>query len=105
VPVEKECEPEAEDELQHARHHGIEERVEQRQPGRGVADQKAEILQADPLARSPDLGVGEAEPGPEPERVGEENEEQSARGQQEEQPEGVPVIEKLLQTSALLQTL
>jgi hypothetical protein len=51
------------------------------------------------LAGAADLGVGEPEPGAESQRIREEDEQQSARGQQKQQPEGVPVIEKLLQTA------
>ena len=71
---------------------GVEERVEERQPGDRVAPQELVVLEADPLARPADLGVGEAEPEAQAERIGQEQQQQHRRGQHEEQPERVAVV-------------
>ena len=46
------------------------------------------------MALAADLRVGEAEPRAEPERVREEQEQQHRRGQQECEPEHVPIVER-----------
>ena len=58
-----------------------------------TAQQKRVVLQADPHAAAPDLGVGEAKVGAQPQRISQEKQQQRRRGQHEQQPEQVAVIE------------
>src|SRR5205085_9224315 len=55
------------------------------------------VVQADPVARPPDLRVGEAEPYAEPQRVGKEHEQQHRPRQHEEEAEGVAAVLELLE--------
>src|SRR5258708_3562518 len=55
----------------------------------------------DALTGTADLGVGEAEPGAEPERVRKEKQKQNTRGQHEQQPEGVLVVKEVAHGSSL----
>ena len=84
VLVEQQREPEAQAELDDARDHRVEDRVEQREARDLVAPEEFEVLEADPFAGAADLGVGEAEPRAEPERIGEEHQQQRRRGQHEQ---------------------
>ena len=61
VQQQREIEPESE--FDHARDRRVEERVEKGQPRDGVAPKKFVVLEADPDAAPPDLGIGEAEIG------------------------------------------
>ena len=67
------------------------------EPGDLVSPQELVVLDADPFPGTADLGVGEAEPGPQAERVGKENKQQGARGEHEQPPEDVPVLQQTLQ--------
>jgi hypothetical protein len=72
--------------------HRIEERVEERQLRHAVGHQVLEVVDPDPHPGAPDLGVGEAEPGAEPEGIRKEDQQQHARGQHENEAEEVAVI-------------
>ena len=90
--VQQQRQPQPEHELEDARDDRVEERVEQRQPRDRVAPQELVVLEADPLAGAADLGVGEAEPDAQAERIGQEQQQQHRRRQHEQQPERVAVV-------------
>ena len=57
-----------------------------------------------PLARTPDLGVGKAEPNAQTERIGQEQQQQHRRWQHEDQAEGVAAVLELFKHGGLLAT-
>ena len=92
VAVEEQCEPEAEHELDDARHHRVEDGVEERQARDRVVPEELVVLEADPRAGAPDLGVGEAEPEAEAERIRQEDDQQQRRRQHEQHAQRVAVV-------------
>ena len=73
-------------ELDHAGDERVEERVPHRQPEHAVGHQELVVLDADPLARPADLGIGEAEKHAETERIGQEHQQQRAAGSMNSRP-------------------
>ena len=71
---------------------GVENCVEKRLPGHAIGDQVAEVFQSDPFAGPADLGIGEAQPGAEPERIGQEKQQQQGRRQHEGPAQCIAIV-------------
>ena len=92
--VEQQREPQAEHELGHARDYRVKKRIEHGQAEYAVGHQELVVLDADPFANATYLGIREAQPDPETQRVSQEEKQQRSRGQHEQQPEDVAVVEE-----------
>src|SRR3954453_8473138 len=87
--VEQHGEIEPDGEFDDAGNHGVEQRVEYREPEYAVAPQPFIVLGADERAGAADACVGEREPHAEPERVGQEQDTERQRPKHE--PHAEPV--------------
>jgi hypothetical protein len=76
---------------------GVDQRVEERQLRDAVADQKAEIVQTDPFAGPPDLGIGKAKPGAKAKWIGQEQQQQNRRRQHEQQAQRITAVLQFLE--------
>ena len=90
--VEQDREAEAEPEFEHAGDDRVEEGVEHREPEHRVVPQPGEVLEADEDARAPDLGIGEAQPDAEAERIGQEQDQERRRRQHEPEADPVAIV-------------
>ena len=98
VAVEEQREPEAKRELDDARHHRVEDGVEEREARDRIVPEELVVLEADPRAGAPDLGVGEAEPEAEPERIGQEDDQQQCRWQHEQHAQRIAIVLQSLES-------
>ena len=94
VLVQQQRQPQAQSKFDDAGHRCVEERVEERESGDGIAPQVLVVIKPDPDAGAADLGVGEAEPCAKAKRIREKQQQQHRRRQQEHEPEQVPVVER-----------
>src|SRR5262249_7297374 len=91
--VEQKRKPKSQRELDHAGYERIEECVEQSQPRYRIVPKENKILESDPFPCTSDLGICEAEPGAEPEGIGQKDQQQRCRRQHEDAAEQVAVVE------------
>ena len=90
--VQQQRQPEPQRELQDRREHRVDDRVGDREPEHRVVPQVLIVLEADEDSGPADLRIGEAEPDAEPERIGQEDEQDRRRRQQEQDAEHRPVL-------------
>ena len=84
--------PEPEAEFDDAGNHGVEEGVEHREPEDRVVEQPEVVVQPDEAAGPADLDVGQAEPYPEEQGIGQKHQQDDRCRQHEEKAEEVPVV-------------
>ncbi len=101
VVVEQQRQPEAEREFSEGGDGGVEHAVEHRVPPQWIGQQILEILQPDKDAAAADRGVGEGEPDAEPERIGQEHQQQPDRRRQAHGDQERLVVEQPHQPAGL----